>query len=413
MCYNQGVTLTSSLITRRSSTRIKDLEKARIFSEILSSTTTSRTRLARELELRPTTVSNVIKELIDDGLVAESTRPSEGRRGRPHLLLRPHLNRLSAISIYVVSTAIRGALVNLGDELVCERKRPLPVGAENDQIMEAIHEVISELAREVPGNSELVGVGLSLPGRLNPQRSEWSQSSRWNRLQDLSFKSIEEELGVPVQLFNSMDAQLEYLLSAQGYLRRSGVVLVHWGFGVGASYSIEGEVLGDRTGHFAEIGHWRVDLGNERLCACGSVGCVETVSALWSLLPDLRKQFPGAPEDENEFARFILDQPIEDDPTIEKAIDNMAITLRNLYRILFPDFIMVDGPFTNKRTLFTKLSRRFYQELGKDQTRRVTLKALKMDNRREILGSCYPFFRGALDQYLVARWGSAQKGSLR
>jgi predicted NBD/HSP70 family sugar kinase/transposase-like protein len=409
VCYNPDVTLTSSLITRRSSTRIKDLEKARIFGEILSSNTTSRTRLARELELRPTTVSNVIKELIDDGLVGESTRPSEGRRGRPHLLLRPHLNRLSAISIYVVSTAIRGALVNLGDELVSERKRPLPVGAENDQIMEAIDEVISELAREVPANSELVGVGLSLPGRLNSQRSEWSQTSRWNRLQDLSFENIERELGVPVQLFNSMDAQLEYLLSAQAYLRRSGVILVHWGFGVGASYSMAGEVLGDRTGHFAEIGHWRVNLGNERLCACGSVGCVETVSALWALLPELRNRFPGTPEDENDFAAFLLDNPIEEDAVMDEAIDTMAVVLRNLYRILFPEFIMVHGPFTNKRTLFTKLSRRFYQELGKDQTRRVTLKALKMDNRREILGSCYPFFRSALDQYLIARWGSTPR----
>jgi transcriptional regulator of PTS gene len=411
MCYNPDVTLTASLIARRTSTRIKDLEKARIFGEILSSTTTSRTHLARELELRPTTVSNVIKELLDDGLVRESARPSEGKRGRPHLILRPHLNRLSAISVYVVSTAIQGALVNLGDELVSERKRPLPVGADNEQIMQAIQEVVTELSREVPANSELVGVGLSLPGRLNSQRSEWSQTSRWNRLQDLSFEGIEKELGVPVQLFNSMDAELEYLLSAQAYLRRAGVVLVHWGFGVGASYSMEGEVLGGRSGHFAEIGHWRVDLENQRRCACGSVGCVETVSALWSLLPDLRTRFPGAPEDENDFAAFLLDHPIEEDPAIEEAIDSMAVALRNLYRILFPEFIMIHGPFTNKRTLFTKLSRRFYEELGLDQTRRVTLKALKMDNRREILGSCYPFFRSALDQYLIARWGSSQKAS--
>ena len=411
MCYTPGVTLTASLIARRASTRIKDLEKARIFGEILSASSTSRTRLARELELRPTTVSNVIKELLDDGLVRESARPSEGKRGRPHLMLRPHLNRLSAISVYVVSTAIQGALVNLGDELVSERKRPLPVGADNEQIMQAIQEVVTELSREVPANSELVGVGLSLPGRLNSQRSEWSQTSRWNRLQDLSFEGIERELGVPVQLFNSMDAELEYLLSAQAYLRRAGVVLVHWGFGVGASYSIDGEILGGRRGHFAEIGHWRVDLKNQRRCACGSVGCVETVSALWSMLPELRTRFPGAPEDENDFAAFLLEHPIEDDPAIEEAIDSMAIALRNLYRILFPEFIMIHGPFTNKRTLFTKLSRRFYEELGLDQTRRVTLKALKMDNRREILGSCYPFFRSALDQYLIARWGSSQKAS--
>ncbi len=403
------MTLKSSILPGRASARIKDLEKALIFEEILSSNTTSRTKLARELELRPTTVSNVIKELLDDGLVRESTKSSEGRRGRPHLMLRPHLNRLSAISIYVVSTAIRGALVNLGDELVSERKRPLPFGAANDQIIQAIREVVLDLSHEVPGNSELVGVSLSLPGRLNFQRSEWSQSSRWNKLQDLSFESIEREVGVPVQLFNSMDAQMEYLLSAQAYLRRTGVVLVHWGFGIGASYALDGKVLGDRTGHFAEIGHWRVDLANQRRCACGSTGCVETVSALWSILPELRERFPGAPEDENDFAAFVMDKPVEDDPILEKAIVSMAITLRNLYRVLFPEFIMIHGPFTNKRTIFTKLSRRFYEELGRDQTRRVTLQALKMDNRREILGSCYPFFRSALDQYLIARWGSSSK----
>jgi predicted transcriptional regulator len=63
--------------------RVKDEEKALVMSLISTSPELTRKRLIEMLDIRPTTVSNVVQELLDQGLIEEGPRRTAGARAAP------------------------------------------------------------------------------------------------------------------------------------------------------------------------------------------------------------------------------------------------------------------------------------------------------------------------------------------
>ena len=81
--------------------RPSDRQKASIYRAVAASPGCSRSTLARRLRLRPTTVSHLVQELLDDGLVAERRDRVAGRSGRPRASIEPVPARLAAVSLCV------------------------------------------------------------------------------------------------------------------------------------------------------------------------------------------------------------------------------------------------------------------------------------------------------------------------
>ncbi len=387
-------------------TRIKDREKSEIFHAICTSVGATRKNVVDRLGIRPSTVSSVVTELIQDNLVYEGESASPGRKGRPEIYLHPQFNRLSAIAVYAVSRNFHAVLVSYGRCVLAERSRAVPREADEATILESISVLIREIRSDPAAeDTEILGVGLSLPGNLDVLRGRWLKSTRWVRVQDLSFESISRETGLPVRLTKSLDAECAYILRRFPDLSRGDTLLVHWGYGIGASYAQRGTVLHARAGTFGEIGHWTMDTEDPRECTCGDRGCLETRSAMWALLPGIRERYPHAPELEDEFSDFLAGRTLEEIPGIDTAIRYMAIALRNLYQLFYPDNIVLYGPFTERVEIFSSLSKAFHQEISQFSRRASTLRAYKMRSEGEVFGCTEEFMLEALRRHLVARWG--------
>jgi predicted NBD/HSP70 family sugar kinase len=399
--------------------RIKDDEKATLYREICAGAPATRGSLARDLGLRPTSVSQAVQELLVDGLVAESQEESRGRSGRPERILVPRHDRLAAISIYVDSRELKGVLVGLDESILAEESRPVPADAGNRALSGAIFGLARSLRLGVPRTARLVGASVSLVGTVNPRTATWVSAARWPKLSDLDLSKAGVRLGFPVALRKTNETELEYWLASNPDAAEKSVVLLHWGFGIGSAVSYRGELLASSIGRFGEIGHIRLGgmsvgrqgsrqgsrrgSGVDAACVCGSTGCLETQAALWALLPRLRARLGALPEDEGELAPILSDPRLLAVPVVRHALLAVQDALLVLHRIFYPDIVLLSGPLVENPVVFDRLVDGFKRSLPGYARGSVQLAVIPGGMGGCRRGGASPLFRDTLRKALRRR----------
>ena len=389
-------------IHKGSNYRIKDKEKALVFQNICISSNNTRKMIADSLGLRPITVSKIVKELIEDNLVQEGNLKERSSKGRPEIQLAPNYCRFSAISIYVVSREIKGALVNLNGEILESQSISVPKEADNITIIKELQKILKFLVDKLPEESQLIGIGTSLPGTVNEEKGKWISSARWPKLSNISFTELISEFNVPLSLNRSLDPELEYSLFSNKKYRIGGTLLFHWGYGIGSAFAFEGKVLKSSLGRFGEVGHWQVSPNSGKKCNCGSMGCLETEAALWAVLPEIREVYPDAPEDEPEFTNFIQNNDIGKLEVTKRALGYVSTSLANLYKVFYPDRILLYGSFIEEKSIFNKLEAEFSTKIPEYARSSIKMEAVS-GSQGAVSGSVYHLFRDALRPMLRTR----------
>ncbi len=382
--------------------RIKDKEKALVFQKLCISTDNTRKMISDNLGLRPITVSKIIKELLEDKLVLEGDLKERSSKGRPEIKLEPNYSRFSAISIYIVSREIKGVLVALNGETVETYSVFCPKESDNSTIIAGIGKLLDILIAGIPSKSQLIGIGTSLPGTVNTETGKWVSSSRWPGLNNISFTELVSGYGVPLLLSRSLDPELEFLLFTNREYRKGSTVLFHWGYGIGSAFASEGKVIKSNLGRFGEIGHWNVVQNSNKKCSCGSAGCLETEAALWAIISELKEVYPDIPEDEPDFLTFIQSREIGNLPVMKKAVEYVAVSLANLYKVFYPDRILLLGCFTEEALIYNELKRRLLDQIPDYARPSVDLKVVS-GFQGAVSGSVYHLFRDALRPLLRTR----------
>jgi predicted NBD/HSP70 family sugar kinase len=239
----------------------------------------SRAEVARRTGLTRTTVSDLVNDLLADGLAEEIGRgPSTG--GKSPILVRLGDDARVVIALDVGERVFEAAIVNLRG-VVRRRVSRVVDGLDGDAALAVVHELIDEL-RDGP-NGTLLGIGVGTPGLVDTTTGtiRWAVNLDW---QDLPLAAIlRERYGVAVVVANDSRAAALAVHLFDGESRPNNLVAVKVGRGIGAGVVIGGQLFhGDSFGA-GEIGHIVVDPAGER-CHCGRLGCLETVAAAPAIL---------------------------------------------------------------------------------------------------------------------------------
>lgn len=385
----------------QTSHRIKDIEKARIFQKIALDPGITRKRIVAELKLRPTSVSNVVSELINQHMVYEGELQNNGRKGRPEISLYMNPNYLVSIAVYVVSKQLKGVLLNITGEILAENSINVSLQMGNDDFLRLLIDLIEPLRQAKPLGSEFAGVGLSFFGNFNKIKQELIFSMRWPNIKYFSFKQLSDRLGCEVLISTSLEAKLNDLLMNEPQYRNGGTLLYHWGYGIGATYAMNGVVLESTPGYIMEAGHVAVDLNNEQVCRCGNIGCLETEAALWALLPKLAKDYDGVPENENEFRSYYLEHHLGQSEIIRHAAKAFALSLASLYQILHPERMILLSPFLMDEQIYGYVQQQFYLRTSPHTHDDAKFILLPPEFRGEIYGSTSPLFKKRFQKELI------------
>jgi|TARA_B110000503_G_scaffold141014_1_gene233353 predicted NBD/HSP70 family sugar kinase len=379
--------------------------RGRIFIEICKLENVTRKQLSDDFKLRPGTVSTLVLQLIELGLVEEARPLQPYPKGRPEILLRPVVSRLGVIVFYVVSQSFHAALVDLGGNilfsLVKDTQDTQLNKTEGDRLTEFFMDMINDIRTEAPRSTQIVGVSFSLPGVVDEKRKKWIFSlSRWKEAWNIDFSEMAEKTGLSVILNKNLNCELRARIARFSDRFDKSTLLVHWGHGIGVSCSLNGVVVNSDNGGFGEVGHSQVHCETDTLCRCGLYNCLETQSALWALLPKFQKNYPNVPSEEWEFEKFLNGPEHVDIDILNDAIYHMAVTLRNLAMLLGPQQIDLTGPFVQNREVFRRLCDEFDKLLPPDSKTadhsKVSIDVARAGLKDEIIGAAYPLFENAL-----------------
>ncbi|HET9519922.1 MAG TPA: ROK family transcriptional regulator [Candidatus Limnocylindrales bacterium] len=235
----------------------------------------SRADVARNTGLTRTTVSDVVADLLDDGMVEEVGRgPSSG--GKAPILLSLVGDARQVIGLDLGEETFAGALVNLRGEI--RRVVELPVDGRNgDDALALVFRLVEELLADATATP--LGIGIGTPGLVDTRTGtiRWAVNLDWQNLPLGGL--LTERFGLPAYVANDSQAAAlaEYTFGADAR-RRSNLVTIKVGRGIGAGLVLNGSLFqGDGFGA-GEIGHVAV-VDDGAACRCGRFGCLETVAS--------------------------------------------------------------------------------------------------------------------------------------
>jgi predicted NBD/HSP70 family sugar kinase len=242
----------------------------------------SRADVARETGLTRVTVSDLVAELITEGLVVELGQREDARPGKPATLIDIDRTGFHVVALDLSEhTRFRGAVLDLDGGIVAQAEVALD-GATGEPAVQLVHELLDGLLALT--TTRVLGIGVGSPGIVEPNGVVHSAPNLgWTDL------PLQERLAaafhLPVHVANDANvAVLAEHASAPGDL-----ILIKVGHGVGAGLIVGGRPVLGAGSAAGEIGHVVVGTDGGPRCACGKHGCLEAWLAVPRLTAELER----------------------------------------------------------------------------------------------------------------------------
>lgn len=243
----------------------------------------SRAQVAGATGLTKASVSSLVLDLLEAGLVREVGLSQQGR-GRPSVGLELNPAR-SVVGMEINVDYISAGVTDLaGNLLLRETQERDNRSGGHVPVLAALAGLAAKVrAAAGDGGVQVLGGGLAVPGLVDPAAARvlTAPNLGWTNV-DLDLGALLPDVPLGVELFNEANA------AALAELRHrpdgaSDFVFVSGEVGVGGGLVVGSELFTGPEGHAGEVGHIVVDPEGVR-CSCGGTGCLETVSGQDAIL---------------------------------------------------------------------------------------------------------------------------------
>jgi glucokinase-like ROK family protein len=254
-----------------------------VLKTIFDSGPLSRADVARATHLTRVTVSEIVAELLETGLIAEVGHgPSTG--GKTPILLAVVGDARHLISLDLGADTFRGSIVDLRGHIHHTLSLPFQ-GSDGDQALELVYELVDALLAALPAGTQrpVLGIGIGAPGLIDTDNGIILQAVHLN-WRDLPLgELLHQRYQLPVHLANDCQAAAlaEYLFG-EGQ-PGANLVVIKIGHGIGSGIIINGQLYQGDSYSAGEIGHIQAVEAGEP-CRCGRSGCLETVASCDALV---------------------------------------------------------------------------------------------------------------------------------
>jgi predicted NBD/HSP70 family sugar kinase/biotin operon repressor len=328
--------------------RLRAQNRTRALAVLQRRGVASQADIVRETGLSRTTVSSLVADLLEEGLVVERAdavrqAPSPGG-GRPPTLLSLEPSSGGFVGIDFGREVVRVAVANRAGELLLDaRSDRLEVAHEAERALEAADEMTSTLLEETKlGPDRVIGAGVAVSAPVRADAPGFASGvifPAWAKIN--AGEVLAERLGVPVHLEN--DANLGALAEATfgaGRGRRN-LFYVMLSEGIGGGVIIDGRIYTGQTGAAGELGHIVVNPGGQ-VCRCGNRGCLATVAGGAALTAALR-QSHGPDVTLDELIALAHDGDSGASRLIADAGEAVGRVLAGLCSLLDPERVIIGG----------------------------------------------------------------------
>lgn len=328
---------------------LRRTNRSAILRELLFSGESTRQGLAARTGLSAATVGLVIADLLDEGLVHEvGTQDSNG--GRPRTLVRMAPDRGVTIGVDVGERGVRVEAFDLAwqrrADVFVEAGPAVPDPA--DVVASIVEAVETVLASARIGSTQLLGVGVSVPGVVESGADSMVHAVAFGWDDVPLGRLLRSAIDAPVAVDNGAKTMGQAEMWFGAGRGADDAVIALLGIGVGAAVFTGGRLYRGSQSSAGEWGHAPIVVGGER-CRCGSQGCLEayvgelTLLRRWMAIDPVGSAAAGPDADRLDvlFAAAADDEAARQ--VVEGMTEHLGAGLATLINLFNPQRIVLAG----------------------------------------------------------------------
>ena len=354
--------------------------QTRITELLANGSATSRSDIARLLGVAPSTASAWVGQLIDEGVVVEDGLVASGG-GRPRRRLR--LNRPPG---HLLVAELGGNHARLG---VTDRAGRLLHSATVSLAVadgpERVLDTLVALLREQPAEGELAGVGLALPGPVQPGGTVRLPSRMPGWAGFPVQEALADSFGVPVTVENDANAMALGEHRAQ-FGSEGDSITVKAGTAIGAGIVIAGQLYRGATFAAGDVTHTVVHAAGDRPCTCGKTGCLETVASGAGIVARLNEQGAAITSTSDVLALVHGGDP-EATTMIRTAGSLLGEVLSSVVSFFNPQALFLTGGLASSQHFVTAVRARIYDGCHPLMTESLRIEAASLGADAALTGT--------------------------
>jgi predicted NBD/HSP70 family sugar kinase len=322
---------------------IRDINRQIVLNYVREREPISRAEIARESALQRSTVSAIIDDLKNEGLV-EEIGEGESTGGRPPTLLRLRTAGPIAIGVAITPTLTTVATSDLAGRILKQIEFPTEPDPDGTfgQVIESIKSFLQQ------GSSSVESIGVSLPGLVDPSTGTaiFVPYFQWR---DLPVRKIlSSATNLPVTLDNDANAAAlaELWFGRPEVSDARDFIFVLVSAGVGTGIVFDGQVYRGERGAAGEFGHMIIGTNAPVPCSCGNLDCWEAFASGRAAMARYRK-LARRPDDPTVGFKELVDMALAGEANAKTALRDTALCLgigiSNLVVGFSPEAVVVGG----------------------------------------------------------------------
>ncbi|MEF2074552.1 ROK family transcriptional regulator [Consotaella aegiceratis] len=302
---------------------------------------TSQANIARRTGLSRATINNIVRALYQDG-VAEV----HWINGREAVVsLSPKKGTI--LSIEVAPQFLHGAAFSVGsserhDILLSEDDGSLEKNVGPEEVRRLVFALAERCHVEI---SDLAGIAIGMHAPIEAHTGAvagWAASDLDLWINVPIAQLLPDHANVPIIADN--DANLAALAewtwgSGKG---TSHFLHVVCSSKIGGGFIVDGKIYRGGNGMAGELGHLVIDYHSDKVCYCGSRGCLSTLITEKAILDSLRGS-----ESPKDSLTEVLESARQGDPLCRRILleagQYLGVALADITKIIAPDVISVGG----------------------------------------------------------------------
>lgn len=327
--------------------QVRQVNKSIFLAHLWREKQLSKSQLSQLSGLSIPAVSNILEELLGEGLISHSTEKMS-RRGVNSGSFQIPQQRAWTLCMSITPTSIEYQLAD-ARLLAVDSLQHIQIDAPTPQaLLTVIIECWRRIHRQYPERT--INLALGVHGQVDPVTgvSQTMPQARWKSPIELKYL-LEEELGVQVRVDNDC-AMLALAEKWQNHSTQVDFCIINVDYGIGSSFVINDQVWRGSLYGSGQIGHTIINPDGVA-CDCGRYGCLETVASLSALKKQARIWLKTQPDLANNPDALTIDALIEKwqqgdsrlHTWVEDSANAIGLSLYNFLNILNINNILLYG----------------------------------------------------------------------
>ena len=326
---------------------MRNINRSAVLEFLRQVNSTSRTEIAKQLQISMPTAMRIIDQLVEEGLVVY-TGEKESSKGRSRNLLSLNTEYNLVVGINICGSQLEGCIASIGGEIHHKFTQPIVWHTAEKNFQTLVDFLQHILQTPLTSDQRILGIAIAVPGIIDETNGNVrvAPSLDWYNLPLRS--RLEPLFDFPIVIENDVNLAImgEYWFGAAKEV--DNVILLMLGTGIGAGVLLDGKLHRGFHGASGEIGYLLPDIHslNKKYPGYGALEMLTSEEGIVSRAREKCQQY-GLLIEENLSSEIVFQEARNGTKwaleVVAATVDYISMAIVNLSICFDPELILLAG----------------------------------------------------------------------